>query len=161
MALLFLPGCHFGLAGLVQGGGRADGPYIPETLGRELGSGFVRTLGCLDVGLVPFERDSRELVDVHLGNRCGHREAIDLRALSIRGTYEGDLEDDVLLADPRQEVEPLHIGGAERARERFRLVLAGAARRLCFDVTRIAPDTPAARPAPLCFVRSGDEWRPA
>jgi hypothetical protein len=159
--LVFVPGCHFGLGGLLAEGSQAKGPYVAETLGRELGSGAVRTLGCLDVGLVPFQRSDRELVDVHVGNRCGHREALDLRALSIRGTYDGDLEDDVLLADPRGEIAPFHIGGAERARERIRLVRAALARRLCFDLARIAPDAPAARPAPLCFDRTGDTWRAA
>jgi hypothetical protein len=160
IVLVFVPGCHFGLGGLLSEGSRAKGPYVADALGRELGAGAVRTLGCLDVGVLPFERADRELVDVHFGNRCGHREAIDLGALSIRGTYEGDIEEEVLFADPRSEIEPVHIGGAERAFERIRLDRARLARRLCFDLGRIAPGAPAARPAPLCFDRTGNEWRP-
>jgi hypothetical protein len=161
VACSMLGGCHMGLLGLVSGGAAARGPYLPETIAREIGPASMRTIGCLDVGLVPFQRDGRELVDLHVGNRCGHPEALDMRRVVIRGYSESGASLDVTLSDPRGEIDLLHVGGSEQARERIGLENGAAARRLCFHVDRIAPDAPSARPAPLCFDRTtGDAWRP-
>lgn len=155
-----LGGCHFGAMLLLSEATRAQGPYRPETIARELGAGSVRTIGCLDVGLVPFQRGGGDLVDLHVGNRCGYPEGIDLRRAVITGYADAGTPVDVALSDPRGEIELLHLGGAERARERIRLDHAERARRLCFDLERVDPDAPAARPRPLCFDRHGGAWRP-
>ncbi|MBX3232034.1 MAG: hypothetical protein KIT84_20035 [Labilithrix sp.] len=156
-----LAGCHFGALLLVSNAASARGPYRPESLARELGAGSVRTIGCLDVGLVPFRRDGGDLVDLHVGNRCGYPEALDMRRTVITGYSDTGAPFDVAFSDPRGEIELLHLGGADHARERIRLDRAGAARRLCFDLERIDPDAPAARPRPLCFARNGGAWVPA
>jgi hypothetical protein len=152
-------GCHVGLFVLVGAASDAQRPYVPEAIAREVGPSRVRTLGCLDVGLVPFERGGSALVDVHVGNRCGYPEALDLRGLVIRGRDAAGDDHDVALVDPRSEIGLVHVGGADRGHERIRLEGAASSVRLCFHLERINPDAPAARPAPLCFERSDDGWR--
>lgn len=154
-------GCQVGLIGLIGAGSRAQGPYLSETIATEIGPASVRTIGCLDVGLVPFQRNGSALLDLHVGNRCGHPEAIDMRRLVIRGYDERGADHDVVLIDPRAEIALVHVGGSDRGHERIRLEGALGAQRLCFDLERINPDAPAARPTPLCFERTTNEWRPA
>jgi hypothetical protein len=171
---LVLGGCHWGLMGVLLLGATSPGPYRSETLAKELGPQSVRTIGCLDVGLVVFDRaiaDSvlmEEMLDFHVGNRCGYPEAIDLRKLVIRGQVtlpshwanDPASKTDVALWDPRHEIRELNVGGAERGSERIRLDGAHFVERLCFDFDRIAPDVPEARPAEMCFVRHGHQWDP-
>jgi hypothetical protein len=156
----FAGGCHLGLAMLIAGGATAKGPYQAEALAAELGPGSVRTIGCLDVGLVVHERDGSELLDLHVGNRCIHPEELDVARLAMRGVDAQGNARAVVLSDPRKEIARLHVGGAEKGRERLRLEGADGVERLCFDLEAIAPDAPAARPAPLCFERRADGWRP-
>lgn len=160
-ALPLLGGCHFGALMLLAEGPRAKRPYHAETLVEELGPRSVRTIGCLDVGLVPFTRSGRDQVDLHIGNRCGYPEAIDLRAAVITGYSETGTPVDVAFHDPRHEIVLLHLGGAERGYERLALEQSpGNARRLCFDLSRIDPDARAAEPTPICFDLSGGSWSP-
>jgi hypothetical protein len=154
-------GCHWGLLGLVMGSSSAHGPYQAEQLAKDLGPGSVRTLGCLDVGFVPFVRDRVELLDLHIGNRCTHPEQLDVAQLKITGVDIRSERELVKLNDPRREIVPLHVGGAEAGVERLRLNATRFLVRLCFDLDGIAPDAPEARPAPICFERlEGDRWRP-
>ena len=157
-------GCHFGLIGVAAG---ADdrGPYLPGTLTNELGPLQVRTMGCLDIGLVPFDRPAggprptgSQLVDVHVANRCTHPEAFDLARAKVRGRGDDGTLRDVALSDPRREIVVLHVGGAERGLERVRLEGAEHLASLCFDLTLVAPDAPSSRPAPLCFARREVTW---
>lgn len=153
-------GCHVGMALAVAGSALDQPPYRAETIAAELGPSSVRTIGCLDVGLAIYERDHRELVDVHVGNRCGHPESLDLGKLAIQGVDTAGRPRLITLHDPRNEIIPLHVGAAEKGRERFRMENAHDLTRLCFDLEAIAPDAPAARPAPLCFERHTG-WLPA
>lgn len=159
-----LTGCHFGLAMLVFNNSKP--PYRAEEIATELGPAAVRTMGCLDVGLEVFEGGQAEstvgtMVDVHLGNRCGYPEELDLRRIEILATTSQNKVGRARLDDPRAEVTSLHVGGSERGRERFRLVLSLAdAERLCFDVEKIAPEAPEARPRPICFLRRENIWGP-
>jgi len=130
--------------GVVFLGGRADGPYRAGTLAEELGPERTRTLGCLDLALAM----DADLLDVHVGNRCGHPEVFDLSKVAI----DADPSRDVSLDDPRSEIVPLHVGGAERGHERVRLVGAWGASRLCFRLEGVAPDAPDAHPSPICIV---------
>ena len=148
-----LVGCHVGLLMAAAGTAIDQGPYRAETMTAELGASSMRTLGCLDVGLALHERDARDLLDVHIGNRCGHPEALDLRRLTIRGVDGDGQSRTITLYDPHGEILPFHVGGAERGRERLRVENARDLTRLCFDLENIAPDAPAARPLPLCFDR--------
>jgi hypothetical protein len=183
LAPLILGGCHWGLVGVMLLGGTAPLPYHAESLAKELGPQSVRTLGCLDVGVVVFDRlaDSNpssnstfthEMLDFHVGNRCSYPEAIDLRKLVIRGertvpAHWAEIDPanrdhvgkiDIALWDPRSEIRELSVGGSERGRERIRLDGAHSAERICFNFERIAPDAPEARPAEMCFVRKGYAW---
>lgn len=152
-------GCHWGMVGLLKYGSEAQGPYRAETIANELGPRSVRTLGCLDIGLEVFADETSDLLDVHLGNRCLDSEILDLRKLAIRGTDErGEAERDVAIRDPKNEIVPLHVGAAERGEEHFRLDNSLRSARLCFDLTRIAPDAPEARPERICFERRAPAW---
>jgi hypothetical protein len=155
-------GCHLGFLGVVVGTG-ASGPYQAETIAKELGPASVRTLGCLDVGFVPFERGEHELVDLHVGNRCGHPEQLDLRRLAIRAYDSQSQEHDVALHDPRDEIASFHVGGSDRGYERIRLETppGHVVVRLCFEVERIAPDAPESRAARMCFRRANARWSAA
>ncbi len=154
-------GCHFGLAALIEGGSRASAPYLPETIAHEIGRDSVRTLGCLDVGLVPFSRGATSLLDLHVGNRCGYPEAFDLRRLAIEGQGEAGTSFDVNLVDPRGEIDVVHIGGADRGHERIRLDAPSDAKRLCFRFDGVNPDAPEAKVSPVCFDRTAEAWRVA
>jgi hypothetical protein len=157
---LMTAGCHIGLLMVAAGGALDQGPYRAETIATELGPTSVRTLGCLDVGLAVYQRGPNELLDVHVGNRCGYPEALEVKRLRIHGVDEEGVSHDVTLYDPKNEIVRLHVGGAERGKERLKLQGAHELTRLCFDLQAIAPDVPAARPAPLCLER-GAGWRPA
>jgi len=159
-ALTTLTGCHLGLLGIVMSA-EDQGPYLPETLARELGEGHVRTVGCLDVGFVMHDRRERELLDLHVGNRCTHPEALDVRRLTIRGVGEEGASRAIVISDPRGEIERYHVGGSERGKERLRLEGARALSRVCFHLEGLAPDVPSARPLPLCLDRVGGAWKPA
>lgn len=146
-------GCFFG----------PRSPYDPERLSRELGPSFVRTIGCLDVGVVPRGAHGLEKVDVHVGNRCKNPELFDLRKLRIQGVDAHGREMRVTLSDPRNEVARLHVAGAERGRERFRLVVddvrTRSLYRLCFDLSGVVPNARGTPPSPLCFERNQeDAW---
>jgi hypothetical protein len=159
VASLSICGCHWGLIGVVVGSGNAQGPYIQNSLAAELGPTRVRTLGCLDVGIEPLG-DRSDVVDVHMGNRCTHPEPIDLAKLGVtvrKHEYEG-VARDAAVWDPRNEVIPLHVGGAERGRERIRIDGMSTAQRVCFSFGSIVPDAPDARPLPMCFRRGTGEW---
>jgi hypothetical protein len=160
LAAPLLSGCHIGLAMLVAGSARGVGPYQAETLATELGPGSVRTIGCLDVGVVIHERSGVDLLDLHVGNRCLHPEALDVARLTMRGVDDRGGARGVALSDPRHEVVRMHVGGAEHGRERFRLEGAHGLAGLCFHLEAIAPDVPGARPAPLCFERGAGGWQP-
>lgn len=153
-------GCHVGAMMMVAQGSSDRGPYRAEAIAGTLGAASVRTLGCLDVGLAVHERNGSELLDVHIGNRCIHPEALDLAGLTVRGLGEGGGARAVMLSDPRSEITPMHVGGAEGGVERLRLEGAHGLDLLCFDVGHIAPDAPQARPAALCFERTPAGWRP-
>lgn len=150
--------------------GHDQGPYLPHTLSRELGPSSVRTVGCLDVGFALNERDGAALLDLHVGNRCTHPEALDIRRLAMRGVDEQGEARTLALYDPREEIGRFHVGGSEKGRERLRLQIYREGRleslgaetlsRLCFDLGAIADDSPEARPAPLCFQRRGPSWSP-
>lgn len=158
--LTTLTGCHMGLLGVVMSA-EDQGPYLPETLSLELGEGHVRTLGCLDVGFVMHERRERDLLDLHVGNRCTHPEALDVRRLTIRGVGEEGASRSIVISDPRGEIQRYHVGGSERGRERLLLEGAHALARVCFHLEGITPDVPSARPLPLCLDRVGGAWKPA
>lgn len=160
VAFTSLAGCHVGLLMATAGSAVDQGPYRAEAIAGELGPASVRTLGCLDVGLALHERHHQQLLDVHVGNRCGHPEAFDLRALAIHGSDSAGRARSVTLYDPHREIAPMHVGGAEHGRERLRLEDAQDLTRLCFGLERIAPDAPAARPTPVCFDRASG-WRPS
>ena len=151
-------GCNLGLFGVAAFAPTAPGPYLPETLANELGLESVRTIGCVDVGLSVDTTTRGDFVDVHLGNRCTRPEKIDLRRLAVLGGTESGHDRDVALSDPKSELVPLHIAGSTRGRERFFLSGSGGTSGLCFDLTRIAPEVPAAHPAPLCFERRDARW---
>ena len=153
-------GCHVGLLMAAAGTAIDQGPYRPETMTAELGARSMRTLGCLDVGFALHERDARDLLDVHIGNRCGHPEELDLRRLTIRGVDGAGQTRAVALHDPHGEIRSFHVGGSEQGKERLRVENARDLERLCFDVEHIAPDAPAAGPVPLCFDRRRG-WRPS
>lgn len=157
VASVGLGGCHWGLLGVTVGGGYARGPYEPNAIASELGPMRVRTLGCLDVGLAPLG-DRSDLVDVHVGNRCTHPERIDVARLGIQMDRGDGVEQPASVYDPHGEVVVLHVGGAERGRERLRIDGMGRAQRVCFSLGAIAPDAPDARPSPMCFRRGTGEW---
>jgi len=137
-----------------------QGPYHAETLATELGPTSVRTLGCLDVGLAVYRRGEAVLLDVHVGNRCSYPEALDVARLRIHGVDQEGGDHAVTLYDPKSELVRLHVGGAERGRERLKLQGARDLTRICFDLQALAPDAPSARPAALCLER-GEGWREA
>ena len=142
-----------GLAAVIAGSATSPPAYRGNDLARELGPGHVRTLGCIDVGLKVEERPKGEHLELLLGNRCAHPEAIDMRRARITGyDFEGNALD-VALSDPRGEIEELHLGAAERAREIIRLERARRLKKICFDLKKVAPDADDARPDPLCLVR--------
>jgi len=159
VALSALPslGCHMGLAGLVMGASDAQPAYQSGAIAAELGSGAVRTLGCLDVGLAIPEQ--RALLEMHVGNRCVHGEPFDLGRVVIRATDEEGGARAVSFVDPRQEIVRLHVGAMERGHERIRLDGLLDVARICFDLAAAAPDAPDARPPPICLDRSLDGWR--
>jgi len=150
-------GCHWGLMGVALGGGEAKGPYAQNEIAAELGPARVRTLGCLDVGLAPLG-DRSDVVDVHVGNRCTHPERIDIAKLAIQVAAGDGVERAASVWDPHGEVVVLHVGGAERGRERLRIDGMSTAQRVCFALGAIAPDAPDARPVPMCFRRGVAEW---
>ena len=152
--------CHLGVLGIVMSG-YDQGPYLPETLAKELGAGHVRTIGCLDLGLVMHERAGTELLDLHIGNRCGHPERLDVQRLTIRGVDTNGAARSIAISDPRSELARYHVGGAERGKERLRLEGALALARVCFHLEGVAPDVPSAQPAPLCLERREAGWLPA
>jgi len=149
-------GCHMGLAGVVAGSAKSHGPYRGNELVTELGAGSVRTMGCLDVGLAIEDRPKGEHLTAHVGNRCAHAEAIDLKRLGLTAFDGESAPVGVTLSDPRSEIVELHVGPAERGHEHIRLAKNESARlaRVCFDLRGIAPDAPDATPAPICLVRS-------
>lgn len=150
-------GCHWGFVGVVVGSGNAQGPYMQNAIAAELGPSRVRTLGCLDVGVEPLG-DRSDVIDLHMGNRCTHPEPVDIAKLGVR-IDEGDgVEHDAAVYDPRGEVTLLHVGGAERGRERLRIDRMSHAQRVCFSFGAIAPEAPDARPLPMCFRRGTAVW---
>jgi hypothetical protein len=152
-------GCHMGLAGLALGASYSPGPYQPGEVAQSVGPDSVRTLACLDVGFA-IDEDGGPLLDTHVGNRCVHPEPFDLGRLVIRGKDSSGSERVVRLVDPRQEIERLHVGALERARERVRLDgLTADVIEVCFDVTEVAPDAPHARPLPMCLRRGLEGWQ--
>jgi hypothetical protein len=157
-------GCHIGLAAVIAGSAQSHAPYRGNELSTELGPESVRTLGCLDIGFrVQHREEKGEHLAVHLGNRCAHPEAIDLKKASLTAF---DLDGNpvrVWLSDPRNEIAELHVGGAERGAEIVRLEKAEAKSlaRICFDLKMVAPDAPDARPEPFCIERSKFVFRSA
>jgi hypothetical protein len=147
-------GCHVGLLGAAFGAAYDRSPYQPETIARELGPQAARTLGCLDVGFAISSEAQGPLLDAHVGNRCGHPEALDLAKLVIGARHRDGERGKLALWDPRREIVPLQIGGAERGREKIRLTGASSdVSQICLHVEGIAPDAPESRPAPICFER--------
>ncbi len=160
VALTTLTGCHIGFLGVV-GAGISKGPYAPETIARELGPRAARTMGCLDVGFVPFERGGQQLLDFHAGNRCPEPVAVDLSGVVLDAETADGRKVPVKLYDPRTELVVVHIGASERGRERLRIDgPSEVLDRLCLDVQKLAPDAPSAHPPPLCFRREpSGKWQ--
>jgi hypothetical protein len=152
-------GCQIGLLGVVAGAADSNGVYRPGTIAHELGDGSVRTLGCLDVGLRVIDRDAAwdngtSLIELHVGNRCGHPEALDFSKIRIEGTGpDGEIRT-VALDDPRSEIVRLEVGPGERGKEKVRMNTSVGLVQLSFDLAEIAPDAPHSRPAPLAFRRN-------
>jgi hypothetical protein len=155
-----LGGCHWGLLGLIAGGGTAQGSYQPGTIAAELGSSSVRTLGCLDLGLMVSDRDDGPLLDMYVGNHCVRSAALTLDRLYIVGRDASGAARSVGMDDPRSEIVSVHVGGVERGHERIRLRTTYDIDRVCFHLEDVAPDAPEARPEPLCFHRSRGRWEP-
>ncbi len=142
------------------GRARGVGPQHPNPA---FGSANVRQLGCLDLAF-EFGGDRRIpddalLLDVHLRNRCTHPVALDLTALVIVGRDAEGPGGRMTFYDPRHEIQPIAVDAPKEAKERIRLDgtwtdCPGEIVTLCFDVSRVAPDTPAASPTPLCIQRS-------
>lgn len=147
--------------GMVGGASTAPGMYRAGVIGQELGDASVRTLGCLDVGLAIIERpNAGSLLQLDVGNRCSHPEALDFSKVRISGSeYDHQLRT-VALEDPRHEIVELHVGAGERGRELVRLENAHALLHLSFEVDEIAPDAPHAHPAAVYFTRQSadDPW---
>lgn len=153
-------GCHVGLLGAAFGAAYDRSPYQQETLARELGPQAARTLGCLDVGFAIASEAQGPLLDAHVGNRCGHPEPLDLTKLVIVSRDRDGQRGNLALWDPRREIVPLQVGGAERGREKIRLTGASwDVSQICLHVEGIAPDAPESRPAPICFERGATgDW---
>ncbi len=110
-----------------------------------------RTLGCLDVGVLPERRGDRLLLDVRVGNRCTTAQAFVIRAL---GVVDGEGQP-IGLLDPRGELGVVHVDPETEGRAVVVLDRASPT-RVCVDLRGVAPDAPAAVVVgPLCFVESG------
>lgn len=152
-------GCHMGLVGMVAGTSYSNGVYRADTIAHELGEPSVRTLGCLDVGLAIIDRDKAEdygtsLIELHVGNRCNHPEALDFAQIRIEGSDPHGDRRIVTLDDPRREIVKLHVGAGERGKEKIRMNTSAGLVQLTFDLDRIAPDAKNVHPAPVSFTRS-------
>lgn len=139
--------------GMLAGTTGSPGFYRAGTIGSELGGASVRTIGCLDVGLALVERPDASLLQLDVGNRCSHPEALDFAMIRIDGVRADGERRVVALQDPRHEIVPLHVGAGERGKELVRID-SGDLVRLSFDVDAIAPDTPHAHPASMHFART-------
>jgi hypothetical protein len=155
-AALGSSGCHIGLAGVILGASEAKPPYAPGAIAADLGSGAVRTLACLDIGLAI--STPRPLLEMDVGNRCVRAERFDLGRMAIRASDADGADRTVRLVDPRQEIGRMHVGAMERGHERIPLSGLDDVTRVCFDVTAVATDAPDARPPPICLDRQADGW---
>ena len=159
LLLLTLAGCHIGLAGLVLGASKSNGAYQPGAIAAENGPDYVRTLACLDIGLAIHDDHGLDLLDMDVGNRCVHGEPFDLKEMLIRAHDANGDARTVELVDPRHEIVFVHIGALERGHERIRLTGLDEVEEVCFELTRVVPDAPHTRSAPLCLFRAVDGWR--
>ena len=150
-----LPGCH---AAAIVGAALDHGRYDSAALEKKIGKRAVRTFGCVDVGFAVERRETGDVVDVHVGNRCERSEPLDLGRMIVRATDSRGNEVDAALRDPKGEVRLLHIGAAEHGRERFRLDTQRWPARLCFDVNAVAPSVRRTTD-PVCFENHDDGWR--
>jgi len=166
-------GCHVGFLGLALSG-IGHGVYDRGDLAKKLGKDSVRTVGCVEVGLVRFERveadQTAALLDLHIGNGCSRSTTFDLKRMRILARGAHDTSASVVINDPRSEIVPLEIGGKELGQERLRMLIGGVlepVERLTFELDTVVPDTRlpdgrrAPRPAPLCFERREERWLPA
>lgn len=149
-------GCALGLLGVTGGIAADKGPYVPGEIAEKLGPNAVRTLGCLDVGFAVSPRGEGDLLDFHVGNRCKTPHELDLQKLAVHAPLPDGRRIPVTLVDPRNEIEAVHVGGAERGHERIQLQYAELtdAKRICFDASGIAVDAPETRPEPVCLERA-------
>jgi hypothetical protein len=130
--------------------------YVPGTVPASVNDGrrAVRTIGCLDVGLVLVP----DRLDIHLGNRCSHPEPFDLKQMRITATDASGAVVSHELKDPRSEVQPLQVDASTRGRERFFFGVSGEATKVCFDLRGVNSNASEARPEPICFTRDDTRW---
>ncbi len=124
--------------------------YQPDTRPWPGPSTAKRTLGCLDVGVLPERRGDRLLLDVRVGNRCTTAQTFEIRGLFV---VDGEGQPMALL-DPRGELDVVHVDPETEGRAIVALDRASPT-RLCVDLRGVAPDAPAAIVVPLCFADLG------
>ncbi|MBL8722289.1 MAG: hypothetical protein JNL79_40280 [Myxococcales bacterium] len=112
--------------------------------------GGQRTLGCLDVGVLPERRGDRLFLDVRVGNTCSRPQAFSIQALRV---VDGEGHA-VSLLDPRGELQLVHVDPETEGRAVVTLDRPTPT-RLCVDLRDVAPDAPAAVVTPLCFEDRG------
>ncbi len=109
-----------------------------------------RTLGCLDVGVLPERRGDQLFLDVRVGNACTRPQAFSIQALRV---VDGEGHP-VSLLDPRGELQIVHVDPETEGRAVVALDRPSPI-RLCVDLRGVAPDAPAAVVTPICFEDHG------
>ncbi len=130
--------------------------YRPGTLTPEA-SGEVRTVGCIDVAVVPV-RDSAAVGPVAgftFANRCDAAVRVNLGAIRAVGEYYAGARQPMALFDPNREVRPGMLEARAIAREVLEYQLPSAPgslpARLCLDLAGIDPAAALDRPVIACI----------
>lgn len=97
----------------------------------------LRALGCLDVAFGARPKlydDDAALLIVRFGNTCTEPVLLDLRAFAVHAIDREGVSWPLSYADPRGEIEPLHLDAAARGLEKIRLRGARDVAQICLTV---------------------------
>ena len=159
LVVLGATGCHLavtGAMGAIQGYYSA-GDFVRDYAGR---THAVTRVGCIDVA-ASLRRygsdDSRIVLDLRMGNRCGDAVTVDASRVRVFAVAPDGPRTPASLYDPKDELHARAMGGRVAAFEPVLVHGLAGKDGLCLDVSELsAHDGEAA--SLLCFAQRDDQW---
>ncbi len=94
--------------------------------------------GCLDIVLRAVNSIEHDpVLEISLGNRCVEALRVDLSKLEIRGIFPGGERRELVLFDPRGEINNALLGGRAVAQEQIEIEGGLGSQQLCISVQDI------------------------